>query len=415
MLRHQRAGASTLAALAVPEERLQRVAERISQYAEVNHNYQREHRYNLWFVLTAGDRAQLDRVLAEIAADTGLQPLDLPMQEAYCIDLAFPWRPADEPRRTPRRAARTCATCWNRACRWPAGPYRVLAERIGAGERSAGTGPPLGRRRPVPPLRVILHHRALGYTANAMLVLDVADAEVDAVGRALAHETIVSLCYRRPRRLPMWPYNLFCMIHGRERAKWNARSRPCWSATPCARHRTAGCSACAPGSAAAATPRRRPTWSAAMDEFDRRLLNRLQHGLPLEPHPYALLAAELDCREEDILRRLDDLLDDGTLTRFGPLFDIEPLGGAFTLAAMSVPEARFEEIAALLAGWPQVAHNYRREHALNMWLVVACDSPAEVAETLARLERELAVLDLPRRRPTMSACISPLTPCSPAA
>ncbi|BGD20515.1 Lrp/AsnC family transcriptional regulator [Pseudomonas aeruginosa] len=135
-----------------------------------------------------------------------------------------------------------------------------------------------------------------------------------------------------------------------------------------------------------------------MDEFDRRLLNRLQHGLPLEPHPYALLAAELDCREEDILRRLDDLLDDGTLTRFGPLFDIEPLGGAFTLAAMSVPEARFEEIAALLAGWPQVAHNYRREHALNMWLVVACDSPAEVAETLARLEREsgLAILDLPK-------------------
>ncbi|EOA3719532.1 AsnC family transcriptional regulator [Pseudomonas aeruginosa] len=90
VLRHQRTGASTLAALAVPEERLQRVAERISQYAEVNHNYQREHRYNLWFVLTAGDRAQLDRVLAEIAADTGLQPLDLPMQEAYCIDLAFP-------------------------------------------------------------------------------------------------------------------------------------------------------------------------------------------------------------------------------------------------------------------------------------------------------------------------------------
>ncbi|HFS0781834.1 TPA: AsnC family transcriptional regulator [Pseudomonas aeruginosa] len=90
VLRHQRAGASTLAALAVPEERLQRVAERISQYAEVNHNYQREHRYNLWFVLTAGDRAQLDRVLVEIAADTGLQPLDLPMQEAYCIDLAFP-------------------------------------------------------------------------------------------------------------------------------------------------------------------------------------------------------------------------------------------------------------------------------------------------------------------------------------
>lgn len=85
-------------------------------------------------------------------------------------------------------------------------PYRVLAERIGAGEdevleqvrRWDEDG--LFRR-----FGVILHHRALGYTANAMLVLDVADAEVDAVGRALAHETIVSLCYRRPRRLPMWP------------------------------------------------------------------------------------------------------------------------------------------------------------------------------------------------------------------
>lgn len=279
-------------------------------------------------------------------------------------------------------------------------PYRVLAERIGAGEdevleqvrRWDEDG--LFRR-----FGVILHHRALGYTANAMLVLDVADAEVDAVGRALAHETIVSLCYRRPRRLPMWPYNLFCMIHGRERGEVERQieallERHALRQTP---HRwlfsLRAYKQC--GGRYTAPP---ATWSAAMDEFDRRLLNRLQHGLPLEPHPYALLAAELDCREEDILRRLDDLLDDGTLTRFGPLFDIEPLGGAFTLAAMSVPEARFEEIAALLAGWPQVAHNYRREHALNMWLVVACDSPAEVAETLARLEREsgLAVLDLPK-------------------
>ena len=150
VLRHQRAGASTLAALAVPEERLQRVAERISQYAEVNHNYQREHRYNLWFVLTAGDRAQLDRVLAEIAADTGLQPLDLPMQEAYCIDLAFPWRPADEPRRTLAAPQRQhLRYLLEQACRWPAGGARRTHRRR---RRSAGTGPPLGRRRPVPPL-----------------------------------------------------------------------------------------------------------------------------------------------------------------------------------------------------------------------------------------------------------------------
>jgi len=87
---HSRAGASTLVALAVPTERLEQVAERINRFPEVNHNYLREHHYNLWFVLTGPDRTHLDRVLAEIKADTGLVPLDLPMQSAYRIDLGFP-------------------------------------------------------------------------------------------------------------------------------------------------------------------------------------------------------------------------------------------------------------------------------------------------------------------------------------
>ncbi|AZC18177.1 MULTISPECIES: Lrp/AsnC family transcriptional regulator [unclassified Pseudomonas] len=86
---HRRAGASTLAALAVPQERLQQVAERINHYPEVNHNYAREHHYNLWFVLTGPDRAHLQNVLAELQADTGLVPLDLPMLTAYRIDLGF--------------------------------------------------------------------------------------------------------------------------------------------------------------------------------------------------------------------------------------------------------------------------------------------------------------------------------------
>ena len=87
---HSRAGASTLVALAVPEERLEQVAAQVNQHPEVNHNYLREHRYNLWFVLTAPHRAQIDQVLAQIAAETGLAPLDLPMQRVYRIDLGFP-------------------------------------------------------------------------------------------------------------------------------------------------------------------------------------------------------------------------------------------------------------------------------------------------------------------------------------
>lgn len=92
VLRPNRIGASTLAAFAVPPERLEAVAAQVSARPEVNHNYEREHEYNLWFVVTAADRAGVDRVLAELAAQTGLEPLDLPMLEDYFIDLGFSLR-----------------------------------------------------------------------------------------------------------------------------------------------------------------------------------------------------------------------------------------------------------------------------------------------------------------------------------
>jgi DNA-binding Lrp family transcriptional regulator len=135
-----------------------------------------------------------------------------------------------------------------------------------------------------------------------------------------------------------------------------------------------------------------------MDEFDRRLIDRLQHGLPLLRQPWQALAEELQCDPARLRARVQALLDDGTLTRFGPMFDIERLGGAFTLAALAVPEARFEAVAAQLAALPEVAHNYRREHPWNMWFVLACDSRAGIAATIAQIEARtgLQVLDLPK-------------------
>lgn len=85
-----RVGASTLAAMAVPGERLDEVAGLVSSYEEVNHNYERAHRLNLWFVVTAASRARLAEVLSEIEARTGLAVLDLPLERAYHIDLGFP-------------------------------------------------------------------------------------------------------------------------------------------------------------------------------------------------------------------------------------------------------------------------------------------------------------------------------------
>jgi len=90
VFRPNRVGASTLAAMAVPAERLEDVAQRVSAYAEVNHNYEREHAFNLWFVATAPDRARLWEVLSEIEAHTGIPVMDLPMIEDYFINLGFP-------------------------------------------------------------------------------------------------------------------------------------------------------------------------------------------------------------------------------------------------------------------------------------------------------------------------------------
>ncbi|AZE66476.1 transcriptional regulator, AsnC family [Pseudomonas synxantha] len=135
-----------------------------------------------------------------------------------------------------------------------------------------------------------------------------------------------------------------------------------------------------------------------MDDLDRRLINRLQRGLPLVRHPWQALAAELDSSSTQLLERLRQMLADGILTRFGPLFDIERLGGAFTLAALAVPEERFEQVAEQLHALPEVAHNYRREHAWNMWFVLACSTEQAIAETLHHIEilTGLPLLNLPK-------------------
>ena len=135
-----------------------------------------------------------------------------------------------------------------------------------------------------------------------------------------------------------------------------------------------------------------------MDELDRQLINRLQLGLPLVRQPWQALAHELGSSSTELLDRLHELLNDGVLTRFGPMFDIDRLGGAFTLAALAVPEPRFDTIAELLNGMPEVAHNYRREHAWNMWFVLACSSEQAITDTLLRIERltGLVPLNLPK-------------------
>jgi DNA-binding Lrp family transcriptional regulator len=136
-----------------------------------------------------------------------------------------------------------------------------------------------------------------------------------------------------------------------------------------------------------------------MDATDRNIINALQGGFPVCERPYAAAAADLGIAEDELLRRLERLLADGALTRFGPMYHAERLGGALTLAAMRVPEADFERVAGIVNGFPEVAHNYRREHAFNMWFVLATEHPGRITEVIGAIERAtgLKVYNLPKR------------------
>jgi DNA-binding Lrp family transcriptional regulator len=137
---------------------------------------------------------------------------------------------------------------------------------------------------------------------------------------------------------------------------------------------------------------------SGLTRLQRELLNRFQGGFPLTERPYLRVAAMLGTDEATLISIVRGLLDDGSLTRFGPLFDAERLGGRFTLAALRVPEADFDQLAATVNALPQVAHNYRRDHPLNMWFVLAAPSEARLRETITRIQSltSLPLYDFPK-------------------
>jgi len=85
-----RAGCSTLVAMAVPVKQLEDIAKLVNSYDEVNHNYERLNKFNLWFVLTASDQERIETIILELREKTGFQILNLPLEQAYHIDLGFP-------------------------------------------------------------------------------------------------------------------------------------------------------------------------------------------------------------------------------------------------------------------------------------------------------------------------------------
>lgn len=211
-------GSSTLAALELPPGKLDAIAGYISLMPEVNHNYGREHRYNLWFVLAAASRARIDAALASIRDATGFTPLDLPMVEGFAAEAA------------PRGlSARTGLVLEPRQWRLLAAleqglplvprPFARLGMKAGMHERevieqlrSWLTSGALRR------LGIVLRHPETEAACRAMCVWDVPDELAAEFGRKLAVLPGASLCYLRERAPGVWPYNLYCVIQARDRA-----------------------------------------------------------------------------------------------------------------------------------------------------------------------------------------------------
>ncbi|QCS43970.1 Lrp/AsnC family transcriptional regulator [Natrinema versiforme] len=231
-------GSSTLAAVRAPADRFDEIAAVINDYRQVNHNYARDHEWNMWFVVTAGSQDARDDILAEIEDRTGCAVLDLPMLTDYYIDLEFPVVNGDRfareslEDRTDASATRISEAATGdlsaleaellleiqNGFPLSATPYRDIAENVGyavedvleAIERLRETGC-------IKRIGCVVNHVVTGFDANCMVVWDVPDDSLDEWGERAGGLPSVTLCYHRPRRPEQeWPYNLFTMLHGRD-------------------------------------------------------------------------------------------------------------------------------------------------------------------------------------------------------
>lgn len=227
-VRPNTAGASTLAALSVPEDRLEEVAELMGREPGINHSYERDHDWNLWFVATAADRQGLAALLARIEAGTGLPVLNLPLLRPFNIDLGFRLR---GPRHSagigpaPNLAAlaetdRPILAALTKGLELVPAPFALLAERLDRDEAEVRARiEALSAAGILTRVGVIVRHRPLGWTSNAMVTFDLPEERIVAAGKALAAHPGVTLCYQRQTVPGLWRWGLFCMIHGRSRAE----------------------------------------------------------------------------------------------------------------------------------------------------------------------------------------------------
>jgi siroheme decarboxylase len=137
-----------------------------------------------------------------------------------------------------------------------------------------------------------------------------------------------------------------------------------------------------------------------IDKLNKKIINHLQYGFPLVSRPFQQVAIKLGIGEGELIKRIKKMLAEKILTRFGPLYNAEKLGGCLSLCAMSVPDDVFAKTCDIVNGFDEVAHNYQRDHNLNMWFVIACQSEEKKLNVLQKIEKKTAikVYDMPKEK-----------------
>ena len=138
---------------------------------------------------------------------------------------------------------------------------------------------------------------------------------------------------------------------------------------------------------------------AELTDFEKQLINCYQGAFPLTSEPFQIIAEQLNSTSTKVQETIKQLLDRGVLTRFGPLYNIEKVDGAFSLCALKVPSQSFDEVAELVNSYTEVAHNYQRDHEWNMWFVLAAESEQALIEVFDQISKASGYpsLNLPKQ------------------
>jgi DNA-binding Lrp family transcriptional regulator len=230
-------GSSALGALKAPCNRFDEVADIINGLVKINHNYERDHRLNIWFVVTASTPEERSEVFERIAEKTGCEPLRLPMETEYYVDLAFPvvnddrWarektrekadtepKPVEDEPEDLSELEATVVLAIQDGLPVSNTPYADLASSVDASREDViRTLRSLSEKNCIKRTGLVVNHHAVGFDSNCMVVWRVPRMEVDTYGRIAGSKPYVTYCcHRAPRSGRGWDYTMFTMIHGRD-------------------------------------------------------------------------------------------------------------------------------------------------------------------------------------------------------